>query len=325
MAADINHANFPVGPVGVPTEFAPVLQPDDLQVHQVPEGGEGVPALHDGGGAVRRRGCTAPAATSRTPLAAYEKNPIWTVGSEAHAVSRRGQEPAPGGLRRQARLRVGRRARRLHRRQHGGRGGSAARRRRRKRRSARRSAPSATTRSDARPSTVRRGRSAPADTVALGRRSTRRRCSRRACSSGFRTTATRSGCCSCCRRRLLLLLFLTYPLGPRHLARLHRRQDRPRRRVDRPRELRVPVGRQRSRGWRSSTRSSTRVVASVFKFVLGLWLALLLNQQHAASRPSSAPSSCCRSSCRRRCRRSRSGGSTTRSSRSSAGCWSRWA
>ena len=28
-----------------------VLQPDDLQVHQVPEGGQGVPALHDGGGA----------------------------------------------------------------------------------------------------------------------------------------------------------------------------------------------------------------------------------------------------------------------------------
>ena len=32
---------------------APVLQPDDHEVHQVPEGGEGVPALHDGEGAVR--------------------------------------------------------------------------------------------------------------------------------------------------------------------------------------------------------------------------------------------------------------------------------
>ena len=62
-------------------------------------------------------------------------------------------------------------------------------------------------------------------------------------------------------------------------------------------------------------------VASVLKFVLGLWLALLLNKQHAASSPSSAPSSCCPTSCRRRCRRSPSGGSTTRSSPSSAGCW----
>ena len=43
----------------------------------------------------------------------------------------------------------------------------------------------------------------------------------------------------------LLLLFLTYPLGPRHLSRLHRRQDRPRRAVGRPREFRVPVGRRR--------------------------------------------------------------------------------
>ena len=44
----------------------PVLQPDDLQVHQVPEGGEGVPPLHDGGGAVRRLGCRRASATSRT-------------------------------------------------------------------------------------------------------------------------------------------------------------------------------------------------------------------------------------------------------------------
>ena len=60
------------------------------------------------------------------------------------------------------------------------------------------------------------------------------------------------------------------------------------------------------------------VVASVIKFALGLWLAILLNRTCRSSR-SCARSCCCRSSCRPRCRRSRSGGSTTRSSRSSAG------
>ena len=62
------------------------------------------------------------------------------------------------------------------------------------------------------------------------------------------------------------------------------------------------------------------VVASVLKFVLGLWLALLLNQQHPLQDLLPRGRSCCPTSCRRRCRRSPSGGSTTRSSRSSAGC-----
>ena len=44
---------------------APVLQPDDHEVHQVPEGGQGVPALHDGAGAVRPLADRRPAATSR--------------------------------------------------------------------------------------------------------------------------------------------------------------------------------------------------------------------------------------------------------------------
>ena len=63
------------------------------------------------------------------------------------------------------------------------------------------------------------------------------------------------------------------------------------------------------------------IVASIIKFGLGLWLALLLNK-HLPFKRSSARSFCCPSSCRRRCRRSPSGGSTTRSSRSSAGRWS---
>ena len=51
------------GPIGRPTRVQPVLQPDDLQVHEVPEGGEGVPALHDGEGAGRARGCRRRSAT----------------------------------------------------------------------------------------------------------------------------------------------------------------------------------------------------------------------------------------------------------------------
>ena len=62
-----------------------------------------------------------------------------------------------------------------------------------------------------------------------------------------------------------------------HLARLHRRQGRPRRRVDRAGELRVPVGRRVTRLALFNTLFYT-VVASVIKFVLGLWLALLLNK-----------------------------------------------
>jgi multiple sugar transport system permease protein len=76
---------------------------------------------------------------------------------------------------------------------------------------------------------------------------------------------------------VLLLLFLTYPLGPGHLARLHRRQDRPRRRVDRPGELPFL--------WATASRRLAlfntlfyTFVASVLKFASGLWLALLLNK-----------------------------------------------
>ena len=53
MADDIQHANFPIGPVGKPTRAQPRSSPDDLQVLEVSERGEGIPALHDGEGAVR--------------------------------------------------------------------------------------------------------------------------------------------------------------------------------------------------------------------------------------------------------------------------------
>ncbi len=73
MAADINQP-FPIGPVGRADRVSPVLQPDGLQVHQVPEGGQGIPALHDGGRAVRPL-AEAPAATSRSRCAPTRRTP----------------------------------------------------------------------------------------------------------------------------------------------------------------------------------------------------------------------------------------------------------
>ena len=76
----------------------------------------------------------------------------------------------------------------------------------------------------------------------------------------------------------LLLVFLTYPLGPGHLARLHRRQDRPRRASGSAAENFVYLfGDSVARLSLFNTLFYT-VVASILKFVLGLWLALLLNQ-----------------------------------------------
>ena len=75
----------------------------------------------------------------------------------------------------------------------------------------------------------------------------------------------------------LLLLFLTYPLGPRRLARLHRHADRPLGLLHRLGELRVAVRTTGCSGPRSSSPSSTPCFATIGKFALGLWLALLLN------------------------------------------------
>ena len=126
--------------------------------------------------------------------------------------------------------------------------------------------------------------------------------------------AARGGCCCS--------LFLTYPLGLGLWlgftdAKIGRAGALGRRWTT----TNLPVRRRAWRGCRCSTRSSTRSVASVIKFALGLWLAILLNQNICRSSPSCAPWCCCPSSCPRRCRRSPSGGSTTRSSRSSPGCW----
>ena len=76
----------------------------------------------------------------------------------------------------------------------------------------------------------------------------------------------------------LLLLFLTYPLGPRRLARLHRHADRPAGRLRRAGELRAISGTTASSGSSVFNTLLYTVVASVLKFALGLWLALILNE-----------------------------------------------
>ncbi len=71
---------------GGPADRVPaLLQPDDLQVHQVPEGGEGVPALHDGGGAGRPVGAGGDR-LRHAGAARLREEPDLDGGSEAHAV-----------------------------------------------------------------------------------------------------------------------------------------------------------------------------------------------------------------------------------------------
>ena len=53
LQSDIQHASVPDRAGGRADRVASVLQPDDHEVHQVSERGQGVPALHDGEGAVR--------------------------------------------------------------------------------------------------------------------------------------------------------------------------------------------------------------------------------------------------------------------------------
>ncbi len=193
-------------------------------------------------------------ATSRRRSPATRRAPIWTADPKNTPYRDAGQEPAPGRLRGQARLRVGGRGGRLHHRQHGGRGGSAARRRRRKRWSGRRSAPSATTGSDdalrrRRPASgLVRGIAAASPACPSTRRSARIREPHRLSLHHdlSRTTAEQPQ-----RARAAVhaagggaaAAVPDLSARARLLARLHRRQGRPRRRVDRPRELRVPVGR----------------------------------------------------------------------------------
>jgi hypothetical protein len=98
-----------------------LLQPDDHEVHKVPAGGEGVPALHDGAGAVRAlvdRCASLRCDSARRLLQASDLD----LRPQEHALPRRCEEHAAGRLCRQAGLCLGGRGGGLHRHQHGGRG-----------------------------------------------------------------------------------------------------------------------------------------------------------------------------------------------------------
>ena len=65
--------------------------------------------------------------------------------------------------------------------------------------------------------------------------------------------------------------------GPRFVAVADRHHDRPARRLHRPGQFRIRLPRTRCSGWRSTNTIFYTVVATAGKFLLGLWLALLLN------------------------------------------------
>ena len=88
MAADIQHASFPIGPVGVPTESHLFFNQMIMKYTKYPQAAKEFlrfmmeqeqfePWLTGAGGYIAH---AAGRATRRTP--------IWTVGPEAHAVPR---------------------------------------------------------------------------------------------------------------------------------------------------------------------------------------------------------------------------------------------
>src|SRR6202008_4307043 len=222
----------------------PVPQPDDLQVHQVPEGVEGVPALHDGGGAVRAVDAGEHRLCRASPRGVREE-PDLDRGSEAPALPRRGEGTAPGGLRRQARLCIGRRARRLHHGRHGG-GGCLQQQ----------------DAEGSRRAGAEAGRALLQGLMTLSR---------------FFDNRNPLGLLFMLPAGVLLLLFLTYPLG---LGTWLGFTDA---KIGRSGEwvgvdnFKYLVGDQVARLSLFNTLFYT-IVASVIKFALGLWLALLLNR-----------------------------------------------
>ena len=122
MAADIQHSPYPVGPVGVPTESHLFFNQMIMKYTKYPNAAKEFlrfmmekeqfdPWQTAAGGYI------AP------PLDAYAKSPIWTEDPKNTPYRDAVKNMRPGRLRRQARLRLGGRGGRLHRRQHGRRRG----------------------------------------------------------------------------------------------------------------------------------------------------------------------------------------------------------
>ena len=297
MAKDIYHAQLPDRTRRQGRGAEPRVPDDDLQVHEVSERRQGIPALHDGKGADTCRGRRLRSATCATRSRRTRSSAFWTADPKNDAVSRLHE----GHVRRtatRARWATRRRQRSpdfiipnmvaeaaigLEDAEGSGRAGAGA------------------------GGALLQGlidrasrRERPLRSRALKRRVSHDSLDTRA---GLRTTSHADAAARrdrASRARLALsprarqphvlgLLFMLPAAGAaaavphlsaraRHLARLHRRQDRPRRRLDRPRELRVPVGRRRSRASRCSTRFSTRRSPASSSSGSGLWLALLLNK-----------------------------------------------
>ena len=122
LAADINHAEYPVGPVGVKTAGQLFLNQMIFKYTKYPKAAkEFIRFMME----EEQYGPWMQASIGYTahPLSAYKTNTIWTVDPKHTPYRDVLREHAAGGLRGQAGLRVGRRARRLHHRRHGRRGG----------------------------------------------------------------------------------------------------------------------------------------------------------------------------------------------------------
>ena len=266
VADDMNHAYMPIGPVGKPTELHLAFPILTFQFTKAPQACKALSAFMLEAENFNPWVEAAQGYLSHF-LLAYDKNPVWTADPkrtpyrdvvQAHADARR-----PGLARREGgggdrRLHRGRHVRQLRDRPRGRqgrhRGGRAA--------------------GEAHLSLRQRttgGRLTAGRRILLSLRWSERPHGRRLDPV---TAAQRSAEISAwsrlkSNRQLARLLVHAAGAGDpdpvprlsaraRRLAVVHRRQDRPRRRVHRPRELRVAAGRLRSSGSRSSTRCSTR-------------------------------------------------------------------
>ena len=148
MAADINHAVFPVGPVGVPTESHLFFNQMIMKYTKYPQAAkEFLRFMMERSSSTP--GCRAPAATSRSRCAAYEKNPIWTSDPKNTPYRDAVKNMRPAGYAGKLGYASAGAAADFIVLEHGGRGGQRLEDAEGSDGARRRSAPSATTRSDA--------------------------------------------------------------------------------------------------------------------------------------------------------------------------------
>ena len=121
MAADINHASMPVGPVGRPTEMGLAFVAMVFKYSKYPNAAkEYLRFMWE----KEQYGAWLEASLGFVgqPLKAYEQNPVWTSDPKRLRLSGCGQAHAAERLARFAGPLVGGRDGRLHRRRHGGAG-----------------------------------------------------------------------------------------------------------------------------------------------------------------------------------------------------------